>query len=39
MLCDTFDIGALLCMHGIPLPSPATTNLNASDTNVGVFKE
>ena len=30
-------VGALLCMHG-PLPClPATTNLNAPDTNVGVW--
>ena len=39
MLCDAFDIGALLSMHGHPLPSPTTTNLNAPVTNVGVFKE
>ena len=32
MLSDAFDIGALLSMHGHPLPSPATTNLNAPDT-------
>ena len=39
MLCDAFDIGALLCMHGHPLPSPTTTSLNAPDTNVGDFGE
>ena len=39
MLCDAFDIGALLCMRGPPFPPPITSNLKASDTNVGVFGE